>query len=374
MGHRKKKILMIASKAKAHINFRGDLTKQIIDLGYDVSVIVPHDLYKGELEKIGVNVIVLPYNKNSTSIFANLRTINQLFCIIKNEKPDKIFAYTIKPIILGSIAAHKAKVKEMYSMVTGLGHVYSDNSLKVKIIRIVCGIGYKLAFRYNKKVIFQNQDDIDEVVKRRYLKRSKCELVNGSGVNMNKFKRTPIVKENVFLMVSRVLREKGVIEYFEAARIMKEKYKDKVKFMFVGEIDKTNYAVDTEKLKHYYEQNIVEVIPETDDVAKYLKKCKVFVLPTYYREGVPRVNLEALSMGRPIITTCMPGCKETVIDKENGLFVKIKDVDDLVSKMEWMIKHPEKIEKMSDKSYELCKKKFEISIINKRMLEILEIK
>ena len=365
---------MIASKTKAHLNFRGDLTKEIVKKGYDVSVVVPHDLYKKELESLGVKVIVMPYNKNSVSITANLKTISKLTKIMEEEKPDKIFAYTIKPVIFGSFAAHRCKIDEMYSMVTGLGHIYSDNSFKVRILRFICGKLYKRAFKFNKKVIFQNQDDIDEVIRRKYVKREKCELVNGSGVNMERFKRTPLPKENVFLMVSRVLKEKGVVEYFEAAKKIKDKYGDSVRFMFVGEIDKTNYAVDTDKLQLFVDYGTVELIPETDDVASYIEKARFFVLPTYYREGVPRVNLEALSMGRPIITTFMPGCKETVINKENGLFVKIRDVDDLASKMEWLIKHPKEVEKMSDKSYQLCKDKFEIGIIDKRMLEILEIK
>ena len=366
--------MMIASKTKAHLNFRGDLTKEIVKKGYDVSVVVPHDLYKKELESLGVKVIVMPYNKNSISITSNLSTIKKLRKIMEEEKPDKVFAYTIKPVIFGSFAAHKCKIDEMYSMVTGLGHVYSDNSFKVKILRFICGRLYKKAFKYNKKVIFQNQDDIDEVVRRKYIKRDKCELVNGSGVNMERFKRTPLPKENVFLMVSRVLKEKGVVEYFEAAKIIKDKYKNKVKFLFVGEIDKTNYAVDTAKLQSFVDEKIVDLLPETDDVPFYIRQARFFVLPTYYREGVPRVILEALSMGRPIITTFTPGCKETIVDEKNGLFVKIKDVSDLVEKMEWMINNPKEIEKMSDESYKLCKNKFEISIINKRMLEIINIK
>ena len=369
----KKKILMIASKAKAHINFRGDLTKQIINKGYEVTLIVPHDLYKKELEDMGIKVVVMPYNKNSTSIKDNLDTINKITEIINEEKPDLIFAYTIKPIILGSIAAKKCKVDEMYSMVTGLGHIYSDNSIKTRIVRMICGMGYRYAFKLNRKVIFQNKDDIDEVVRRKYIKRNKCELVDGSGVNMEKFKRTPLPNENVFLMVSRVLKEKGVIEYFEAAKIIKEKYKDDVHFMFVGEIDKTNYAVDTSKLRKYIDDGIVELIPETDDVPSYIEKCRYFVLPTYYREGVPRVNLEALSMGRPIITTYTPGAKETVIDKKNGLFVKPRDPKDLADKMEWMINNPKLVEKMAKRSYQLCKEKFEVNIINDKMLEILKI-
>ncbi len=374
MKKKKGKILMIASKAKAHLNFRGDLTKDIIDMGYDVSVVVPQYSYKKELEDIGAKVIVMPYNKNSISIFSNLKTIKNLCEIIKDEKPTKIFAYTIKPIVLGSFAAHKCKITEMYSMVTGLGHIYSDNSLKVRIIRFICGILYKRAFKYNKKIIFQNIDDINEVVERKYLTRDKCELVNGSGVNMKRFKRVPLPKENIFLMVSRVLKEKGVVEYFEAAKVMKDKYKDKVKFMFVGEIDKTNYAVDIQKLQSFVDDKIVDLYHETDYVPAYIKKARFFALPTYYREGVPRVILEALSMGRPIITTETPGCKETIVNEENGLFVKIKDVNDLVDKMEWMITHPKEIEKMSDKCFDLCKKKFEVGLINKRMIEILEIK
>ena len=207
----KKKILMIASKAKAHINFRGDLTKEIINKGYEVTLIVPHDLYKEELENMGIKVVVMPYNKNSTSIKDNLNTIDKIGEIIKEEQPDLIFAYTIKPIILGSIAAKKCKINNMYSMVTGLGHIYSDNSLKTRIIRLICGMGYRYAFKLNKKVIFQNQDDINEVVRRHYVKRNKCELVDGSGVNMKRFKRSPLPSEHIFLMVSRVLKEKGVI-------------------------------------------------------------------------------------------------------------------------------------------------------------------
>ena len=370
----KKKILMIASKTKAHLNFRGDLTKKIIEMGYDVSVVVPHNNYKKELEEIGAKVIVMPYNKNSVSIKKNLELIKLLKKVIKEEQPDKIFAYTIKPIILGSIAAHQCKFKEMYSMVTGLGHIYSDNSFKIRVLRFICGIGYKHAFKYNKKVIFQNIDDINEVVKRRYLKREKCYLVNGSGVNMERFPKTRLPKRNVFIMVSRVLQEKGVIEYFEAAKIMKQKYKQNIHFMFVGEIDKTNYAVDIERLQKYAKEKIVEVIPETDDVASFIKKARIFVLPTYYREGVPRVNLEALAMGRPIITTFTPGCKETVINEWNGLFVKTKDVMDLVNKMEWMINNPQKVEEMANNSYQLCSQKFAVELINDRMLEILEIK
>lgn len=368
-----KKMVVIASNTKMFFNFREDLVKSIIAHEYEVSAIVPESGLSEKFEENNIKEIVIDMNKNTTSLFKNIKYIFNLKKILKNEKPDIIFSYTIKPIILGSIAAHLNKMTNVYSMVTGLGHIYSDNSFKTRIIRLICGVGYKVAFRYNKKVIFQNIDDINEVVKRRYIKREKCELVNGSGVNMKKFERTPLPTENIFLMVSRVLKEKGVIEYFEAAKIMKQKYKN-AHFMFVGKIDKTNYAVDVSKLREYVDEGIVELVSETDDVASYLKKCRYFVLPTYYREGVPRVILEALSVGRPIITTFMPGCKETVVNGKNGYFVKIKDVDDLVSKMELLINDDKKVEAMASESHKLCKKKFDVNIINNKMLKIMGIK
>ncbi len=368
-----KKMVIIASNTKMFFNFREDLVKNIIAHGYEVSAIVPESGLSEKFEENNIKEIVIDMNKNTTSLFKNIKYIFNLKKILKNEKPDIVFSYTIKPIILGSIAAHLNKMTNVYSMVTGLGHIYSDNSFKIKIIRFICGVGYKISFRYNKKVIFQNIDDINEVVKRRYIKREKCELVNGSGVNMKKFEKTPLPTENIFLMVSRALKEKGVIEYFEAAKIMKQKYEN-VHFMFVGKIDKTNYAVDVSKLREYVDEGIVELVSETNDVASYLKKCRYFVLPTYYREGVPRVILEALSVGRPIITTFMPGCKETVVNGKNGYFVKIKDVDDLVSKMELLINDDKKVEAMASESHKLCKKKFDVNIINNKMLKIMEIK
>ena len=178
------KIVFIASKTSGVLNFRGQLLKDIKSKNYEVVVVVPEKGYDEEFKKMGVKNIVLNFDKSSLSVFSSFKYFLGLRKILKEEKPDKVFSYTIKPVIFGSIAAHFAKVKEIYSLVCGLGYVYAVDSFKTKILRIICGMGYKLAFMYNKKVIFQNQDDIDEFVNRRYLKREKCELVNGSGVDL----------------------------------------------------------------------------------------------------------------------------------------------------------------------------------------------
>lgn len=367
------KVLMIAPKTKTFLNFRSDLMKDISKKGNEIVAVCPETGYEEELKKCGARCVVIPLNKNSTTIFDNLAYLNNLTKIIKEEKPDRIFAYTIKPVIFGSIAAKRAKVKDMYSMITGLGYVYAVDTFKTKILRIICGIGYKIAFKYNKKVIFQNKDDIEEFVKRKYLKKDKCEIVDGSGVNMERFKRNELPKENVFLMVSRILKPKGVKEYFEAAKIVKEKYKE-TEFLYVGAEDKTQIALNLKDVREeYLNTGIVNYCGETNDVPSYLAKCSVFVLPSYYREGVPRTLLEALAMGRPIITTDTVGCRETVKDEENGFFVPIKDSKALADKMIYMIEHREELDKMGQKSYEYCKERFDIKIINKKMLEIMNI-
>lgn len=367
------KIVVISPKTSTFINFRGDLMKAISQKGNEVVAICPEGGFEDILKELGVRCVLVPLKKTSTTILDNLAYLNNLIKIIKEEKPDKIFAYTIKPVIFGSIAAKIAKANEMYSMITGLGYVYAVETFKTKILRIICGIGYKIAFKFNKKVIFQNKDDIDEFVNRKYLKREKCELVDGSGVNMERFKRNELPSENIFLMVSRILKQKGVREYFEAAKIVKQKY-PKTEFLYVGAEDKTQLALNLDEVREeFLDTGIINYCGESNDVPSYIAKSSTFVLPSYYREGVPRTLLEALAMGRPILTTDTVGCRETVKEGKNGFFVPIKNPEVLAEKMIYMIEHREKLKQMSEESYQYCKERFDVNIINKRMLEIMEI-
>ena len=198
-----KKMMIIAPKAKSIINFRGDLIKEIIKKGYDVIVVCPEYGQEENLKEIGVKkVIVIKMNKTSINLMSNINYYRQLKKTINKEKPNKIFAYTIKPVIFGCLAGKKCKVKDIYPMLPGIGMVYLKNDIKTKIIRFICGLAYKKAFKGAKKVIFQNSDDKSEFLKRKYLKEEKCEVVDGSGVNLDRFSRNALPKENVFVMVS----------------------------------------------------------------------------------------------------------------------------------------------------------------------------
>lgn len=366
-----KTVLMIAPQTDTFVNFRGDLIKDIRAKGYDVTVVVPEDMCREFFKKNGVKVRLIGLNKNSFSVFNTRDYYNELVKIMREEKPDKVFSYTIKPVIFGSLAAKKAGVKEIYSLICGLGMLFCSNSFKIRMVRSAVGVLYKKALKCNKKVIFQNQDDIDEFVKLGYVKRSQCELVNGSGVNLKRFKRNELPKDEVaFLMVSRVLKEKGVMEYLKAASKVKES-RPEVQFRYIGPVDKNKNALSMSELKPYFQDGTVDYVPHTNDVAGYVAKCSVFVLPSYYREGIPKTLIEATAMGRPIITTKTPGCKETVVEGKNGYFVKARNVDDLADKMLWMVNNAKKLPKMGEESYKMCLDKFTIEKINAEMMRIM---
>lgn len=366
------KIMVISPKNKTVFNFRGDLIKAFIKKGYEVVVTGPNKEYLEDIEKLGASFIEVPFVKDNVGIIGDLKYCSMLRKVIKEEKPDKIFSYTIKPVIYGSIAGGTCGVKEIYPMMTGLGRVYGTDGLKSKILRMITGTLYKIAFRYCKKVIFQNWDDMDLFVKLKYLPKSKCDKIDGSGVNMERFAFSKLPEEKTFLMISRIIKEKGVFEFCEAAKIVKEKHPE-AKFVILGGYDSSIGAVRPEELKPYTDAGFVEIPGEVKDVSPILGGCYSFVLPTYYREGIPRTILEAMACGKPILTTNWVGTREAVDDGVNGYLVPIKDGNSLAEKMITLIENPDMAQEMGEASYNICKEKFEVGIINEKMLKMMEI-
>lgn len=367
------KVIMIASKTSIFLRFRLDLVKQIIKNGHEVVVISPEEDSSFCLKHLGVKLIPLYLDKASLSFFNNFKYFLNLIKILKKEKPDKVFSYNIKPVIFGSIASKFAKVPEIYPMITGLGYIYSKNNLYFRILQFITGLGYKLSFRFSKKVIFQNKDDMVEFSKiRKYVDISKCTVVNGSGVNMFEFPRCELPKELSFLMVSRTLSLKGIQEYFEAAKLVKDKYPN-IKFVFVGSTDNSPLNIDMKLFyDDYIKTEIIDFHKNCDNVREFLNNCSIFVLPSYYREGIPRALLESLAVGRPIITTNSVGCKEAFNNK-NGFLVKPKDSNDLAEKMFYFIENPNLISKMANESYKYCKSKFDVNLVNNEIIKILQL-
>lgn len=365
------KVLIIAPKNKTIINFRGDLIKAIIEKGHVVYVIGPNQDFMEDIMNLGIKQFIeVPLIKDNTSVWGDLKYCYHLKKAIKSITPDLVFSYTIKPVIYGSFAAKSAGVKHIYSMVTGLGRVYASDSFKAQFIRLLVGVLYKSAFKQCNKVIFQNYDDLNRFVELGYVSKNKAEHIDGSGVNMNRFKFNVLPEEHVFLMISRIIKEKGVFEYCKAARMVKKRC-PLARFILLGGFDNSMGAITPADIEEYIKDGSIEFPGETKDVIPFLKECRYFVLPTYYCEGVPRTILEAMAMGRPIITTDWPGCRDAVKEGINGFLVEPKNVEQLVEKMQQIMQDNMKVKSMSLEALNRCKSIYDVEIVNKKMLEIM---
>ncbi len=363
------KFLLISPKNRTVYNFRGDLIKEIISRGYEVVVTGPDKTDVDKIEALGCRFVEIPMEKNGTSIISDLKYCRALKKLMKQEQPDYVLGYTIKPIVYGSIAASKLGIKHINCLVTGGGYALTAKTTKAKIIGTIVKILYKFAFNKAENVIFQNKDDLNEFVSRKLVKKDKCHVVNGSGVNMEYFKPLEMPKEISFFMLSRLLKSKGVREYLQAAKIVKQKHHN-VKFYLLGKYENNMQdAIPKEYIEPFIKEEIVERFEETSDVRPYYDKCSVYVLPSY-REGTPRTVLEAMACGRPIITTDTNGCRETVKDGFNGYLVPVKDIGSLVDKMEMFINYPELCEKMGNNSIQYCREKYDIKKVNCSLLKI----
>lgn len=380
-----KKFLLFSSYLPSILNFRGELIASIADLGYEIHILAP-DLEKfsedyDKLIDLGYHVHSVPMQRVGTNPVADIETLIAVFRLLRKIKPTYMLSYTIKPVIYGTLAASLARVPNRYALITGLGYAFqeaeegtSHRSLFKKIIKEL----YQRALSKASKVFFQNPDDLQLFKELRLLKTSTpAVVVNGSGVNISHFDMAPLPRDatdsNIpsFLLIARLLNDKGVVEYVEAARQIKQKYPT-IEFHLVGGLFDNPAAISQQQLDDWLEEEIFVYWGKVSDVRPAISKCSVYVLPSY-REGTPRTVLEAMSMGRGIITTDAPGCRETVIDGENGFLVPIRDVDALVQAMLRFIEQPELMRKMGQRSREIVEEKYDVHKVNAHMLSEMEL-
>lgn len=366
------KFLLISPKNRTAYNFRGDLIKSIIAKGYEVIVTGPDRTDVDKIEALGARFIEIPMNKTGTSILGDLKYCKRLKTLMKTERPDVTLGYTVKPVIYGAIAAKAAKVKNINGMITGGGYTFTAKTMKAKVLSVIVRTLYKLGLRRTDHVIFQNTDDLNEFCDRKLVKRAKCSVVNGSGVNMAHFLPAPLPEKPAFFMLSRLLKSKGVQEYLDAAKAVKKEYPE-AKFYLLGKYETTMQdAVPKEDIEQYIKDGIIERFEETSDVRPYYEKCSVYVLPSY-REGTPRTVLEAMAMGRPVITTDTNGCRETVTDGKTGYLVPVDDAELLAQCMKAFLSNRDLAAQMGKESLALCRDKFEVGRVNAEMLKILKL-
>ena len=365
------KFLMISPKNRTVYNFRGDLIREIVLRGYDVVVTGPDQTDVDRITALGAKFVEIPMNKTGTSVISDLKYCLRLYKLMKREKPDVTLGYTVKPVVYGAMAAKLAGVKNINSMVTGGGYTFTAKTAKAKVLGMIVRMLYWFGFACTDHVIFQNKDDLEEFCDKRLVSRKKCAIVNGSGVNMMHFNPVQVPEQPVFFMLSRLLKSKGVAEYLQAAEQVKRKY-PQVHFWLLGKYETSMQdAVPRESVERYISEGIVERFEETSDVRPYYEGCSVYVLPSY-REGTPRTVLEAMAMGRAVITTDTNGCRETVLDGYNGFLVSVGQVEALRDAMIRFIDDPALVDQMGKNSLMYCREKFEVTKVNQRMLEIME--
>lgn len=370
------KIVVVGGFAESLINFRGDLMVAMVRAGHEVMACAPDassDTIK-HLNEMSVEYCNIPVSRTGLNPFDDIRTFLALLKLFKKQKPDIVLAYTIKPVIYGSLAANMTSVPTIYSMITGLGNAFSGTGFKAKAVRLLAASLYRLGLSVNKQVFFQNPDDMAEFKCRGLLgvgtgSDEKSVLINGSGINTESFKVCNPAENIRFLLIARLLKDKGLFEYAQAAALIREKYPT-VEFDLVGWLDENPACISKSQLDRWVSSGTVNYLGKLDDVRPAIANASVYVLPSY-REGTPRTILEAMAMGRPIITTDAPGCRETVIEGENGFLVPVRSVDDLAAVMEKFILNPDLIGSMGKRSREIAEDKYDVHKVNQVILETM---
>ena len=365
------KILILGTVPNDLLNFRSELIKDILKKGNEViassSELDPDSA--SHMKELGITYESIYLNRHSLSLRGDIKTLADLLKLFKKQNPKLVLAHGIKLVIWGGISARIRKIP-FFALITGLGFAFQGTTFRRKLLTRLVSFLYRIALKNSEAVIFQNEDNRKIFIDNSIVSPSKTHIVNGSGVDINKYYFTHIPESNLsFLLVSRLLGEKGLREYAEAAKIVKEKFPE-VEFKIVGTQDKSLDAISIEEVNSWSEY--VDYEGPTNDVRPYIKKCHVYVLPSYH-EGLPRSSLEAMSMGRPILTTNASGCKETVDENINGFLVPIGSSKELANKMIWFVKNRDEIRSMGEQSRKIVEKRFDVRKVNQEMLNILEI-
>jgi len=376
MIYEKQRIAIIGNQALALWNFRGPLIHEMVKRNLEVYALAPDydDETRKKVEQLGAKPVQYRLSRTGLNPFRDALNFLDLIFTLRRIKPDVTFCYTIKPIIYGTLAAWIVGVHRRFAMIEGLGYAFTapgeKEELKRRAIRVVAQFLYKLALRKATKVFFLNQDDLNEFVQKSIIKPEKAFLLGPIGVDLEAFSPAPPVTDSItFILAARLLREKGILEFVEAARRIKAKYPN-VRFVLLGGLDTHPGTISREKVEGWVKEGLIEWLGHVPDVRPYIAQASVFVLPSY-REGVPRSIQEAMAMGRPIITTDAPGCRETVIPGVNGFLVPVRDVDALVSAMKRFINEPELIERMGKESRRIAEERFDVHKINQLILEAM---
>ena len=368
------KILVVASLTKSLINFRRTLLEEIVASGdHEVVACAPEadPNYVDELARIGVRFEQIPLSRASKNPFADLRTLVSIWLLMRREKPDLAIAYTQKPIIYTGLASRLVAGVRFHVIQSGLGFAFSEENKSDALKAIVARL-YRAGIARAGAIFVFNGDD-EAMMRDHDMLRAHHSVIQvaGSGVDPEHFSASASPQgAPVFLMVARLLRDKGPFEFVEAATRLKAEY-PQARFQILGPLDANPTSVSMADIDAWRRDGVVEYLGETEDVRPYLAAASVFVAPSYHREGLPRSILEAMATGRAIVTTDMPGCRETVATGENGFAVAPRDPNALAEAMRRFIEDPALATKMGAASRKLAETRFSVRNVNDVILRAI---
>lgn len=342
-------------------------------MGHEVVACAPKgsDPLRSDLAKIGVSYHCLPLYRTGLNPLQDLYSLWYLTRFFQSHRPDVVLSYTIKPIVYGSIGAKLAGIKTISSMITGCGSVFNSETLSQRLFGRLARSLYRLGLSSNRVVFFQNPDDLRTFIEGRIVTETNHPtLINGSGVDLDFYAPVPFPSTISFLLIARLLRAKGIAYYAEAAKQLKARY-PQAKFVLIGWMDNSSRGVPSAEVDHWVNQGWIDYLGPCADVRPAIAAASVYVLPSFYGEGVPRSILEAMAMGRPIITTDAPGCRETVQSGKNGYLVPMHDSIQLADAMERFLVNPASIPSMGAASRSLAEEKFDVREVNRTILQSL---
>lgn len=374
------RICIIGNQAFSLINFRGSLIAEMVAQGFDVFALAPDydDSTRNAVRALNAEPVDFSLSRTGMNPMQDIADMLRLAILLRKLRPSTTLAYAIKPVIYGTLASWIAQVPMRFAMIEGLGYIFSPPNgkefLKRRALRGVVSVLYAIALRCTISVFFLNKDDIEEFSRRRIIQPEKAFLLGGIGVDLVEWPSCPpVTKPVTFLLVARLLIEKGIVEYAMAARIIKKKHKD-ARIILVGSLDANPGALSQDEIDTWVNEGILEWPGRVPDVRSWMAKTSVFVLPSYYREGVPRSIQEAMSMARPIISSDSPGCRETVINGKNGFLVPAKNAEALAEAMAQFITNPQLIARMGQASRKMAEERFDVHKVNQMIIEHMGIR
>lgn len=371
------KIVIIGTLASSFYGFRSELIKSLVKENHEVYAFTS-DKAEIDLDKIralGANPISYNLNRGGLNPINDIRVTFTLATKIKDLKPDIVFSYFSKPVIFGTLAARLAKVPKIVGMLEGLGYAFTEQpegfTIKAKLIQNIQICLYKLSLPMLNSLILLNHDDPKDLLEQNSIKVKSLYILGGIGLNLKDYPFQPIPNPPIkFIFIARLLKEKGIFEFLTAAMEVKKLYPE-VQFTVLGDIDESNPGgLNKRDLDNIISLGIINYPGHVNNVSEWITDSHVFVLPSY-REGFPRSTQEAMAIGRPVITTNAPGCRETVKNGINGFIISKFSSLELIDKMIYFIENPSQVSVMGKESYRIAQKEFDAEVINKRLINIL---